>query len=84
MLMEHQIFSHSTESVLNRQVMASTAVMIILALNIFAQGGLTPMRNRSTLAQHSTAQHSLAQANCALLASCDREAFETEYYIRDG
>ena len=33
MLMEHQIFSHSTESVLNRQGMASAAVMIILALN---------------------------------------------------
>ncbi|SFP86094.1 hypothetical protein SAMN04487928_1102, partial [Butyrivibrio proteoclasticus] len=35
--------------------------------------------------QHSTAQHSTAQrANCALFASCDCEALETEYNIRDG
>ena len=33
-------------------------------------------------AQHSTAQHSTAWANCALFVPC--EAFETEYYIRDG
>ena len=47
---------------------------------------LTGMRNRDTLAQHSTAQHSTAQHstgyNCALFASC--EALETEYNIRDG
>jgi hypothetical protein len=50
------------------------------------------MRNRPTIAQHSTAQHSTAQhstaqhstaqANCALFASCG--ALETGYIIRDG
>ena len=49
------------------------------------------MRNRATLfraeqsrAEQSRAEQSRAEANCALFASCAREAFETEYYIRDG
>ena len=49
------------------------------------------MRNRTTLlraeqsrAEQSRAEQSRAWANCALFASCDSEAFETEYYIRDG
>ena len=57
------------------------------------------MRNRTTLlraeqsraeqsraeqsrAEQSRAEQSRAEANCALFAS--GEAFETEYYIRDG
>ena len=42
------------------------------------------MLSQHSTAQHSTAQHSTAQANCALFASCVREAFETAYFIRDG
>ena len=47
------------------------------------------MRNRPTLlrAEQSRAEQSRAEqsrANCALFASCDCGALETEYYIRDG
>ena len=44
------------------------------------------MRNRPAIfrAEKSNAQQSRVEANCALFASCRYEAFETEYYIRDG
>ena len=35
-------------------------------------------------AEQSRAEQSRVGANCALFASCDYEALETEYYIRDG
>ena len=55
-----------------------TSVLLIF----LTERGLTAMRNR--LHSHSTAQHSTAQANCALFASCGRKTHGTEYYIRDG
>ena len=79
------------------QVLSSHADMPIhemrtAVLRFFTERGLTAMRNRATLAQHSTAQHSTAQhstaqhstaqANCALFASCKTHG--TEYRIRDG
>ena len=49
------------------------------------------MQFKRTLAQHSTAQHSTAQHSTAqhrltapFLRPVGSEAFETEYYIRDG
>ena len=33
---------------------------------------------------HNTKHDGIAQTNCALYASCFDEAFQTEYYIRDG
>ena len=41
--------------------------------------GVTAMRIRPTLLRAESRE----QANCALFASCDRRAFETEYYICD-
>ena len=41
-------------------------------------------RAEQSRAEQSRAEQSRAWANCALFASCDSEAFETEYYIRDG
>ena len=45
------------------------------------KGLITAMRKRTTLLR---AEQSRAGANCALFASCDCEALETEYNIRDG
>ena len=55
--------------------------------------GLTAMRIRPTLLRAESREQraesreqraeSREQANCALFASCDRRAFETEYYICD-
>ena len=39
------------------------------------------MRNRTTLLR---VEQSRAWVDCALFASCDCEALETEYYIHDG
>ena len=46
---------------------------MVIIQNLFTEKGLTAMRNRATVAQHSTAQHSTAQhstaqANCALFS----------------
>ena len=71
MLMEHQISSHTTEPVLNRQGMASTAVMIFLALNKYL------LKEAWHLCGTDLRLHSTAQANCVLFAS--GKAFGTEY-----
>ena len=39
---------------------------------------------KQSKAKQSKAKQSKAKINCALFASCGCEAFETEYYIRDG
>ena len=38
----------------------------------------------ATLKQASKQASKQARHNCALLASCDRETYTNEYYIRDG
>ena len=53
-------------------------------LIFLTERGLTAMRIELRSLEQSRAEQSRAWANCALFASCDSEAFETEYYIRDG
>ena len=45
---------------------------------------LEQSRAEQSRAEQSRAEQSRAWGNCALFASCDHEAFETEYNIRDG
>ena len=63
------------------RIRAGRPVYEMRTSHILTERGLIAMRNRTTLLR---AEQSRAWANCVLFASCDCEAHETEYNIRDG